>query len=429
TSARNPKSAEALFDWASALLRAGAAEEAGEPLARLRERFPRGGLLRRRLEDERLRLLGDAGARRSALLEDLALYPWDPGFLTALSGLDLSSGRWTDAEAEALAVTTSPPYGAQRADLLFQARDQGGWHAGPYWEWTQSPGSRSWAVGAQLRAVPARGWKLSAEGDRAGFSVVSSGRRGALAGASVSASRVRPDWEGGGDLDARGGSAAAAVSPGLSAAWHPRGRPWSATGQASVGRLWTASPEAAAAGVKRDVLDLDGTLRPLPLLALELRATYNRLSAAAGGRASQEVESPNVMLTLLQTPLSLGVGYRFFAEDTSGDAAFFNSLPLVRRARTHYLTASAGRSWLAGRLQADSYLFDGADPGRGLRFGSDLFGFGVSLRAVVERLTLAASFDQAIEDQAGVGQRSRSARLSAAWRFGAGPYAAPEGVR
>lgn len=409
---------EVLFDWASALMRAGAVEEAGEPLALLRQRFPEADLEIRKTEAERLRRLGDGAARKEHLLRSLERYPEEPDFLYPRAEAALKDKDWAEAEAAALRLSGVPSYARSAQEMLAEARGEGRTQAGPFWRWRDSAGSRVVEAGATLKGVPRRGWRARADLSRAEVSRKSAATRVALSGVHAEAARARPWWEAGVDADLRGGGGLSAFSPGVFGSWR-RSDAFSAQGRASLRRLWTDSAEASAAGVLTD--DFEGTVRARPArrLALSLQSGYNRLSARAGGRAVQTLLAPEATLVLLDHPFFAAASYRYAMVNAFGDPDFFRALPLLPRSRTHYASLSAGGRWFDGRLKADGYVYNGHEPERGRRFGSgNLLGFGSSVEALLGRLTLVAGYDLSLEDTAGVGGRSHTLRLSALWRFG-----------
>ncbi|MBI3298166.1 MAG: hypothetical protein HYZ75_08385 [Elusimicrobia bacterium] len=414
---RFPKEEEILFDWAGALLRAGAVREAAEPLALLRERFPEKDLERRRLESDRLRRLGDDEARASHLADSLRLHPDEPDFLYAEAEGQARRKRWDLSERAALRLSSSPSYASAAAELLADARGRGWHHAGPFMRLSQSQGTRTLETGATYRGVPRPYWRTAAEASRARYASRSRGTAATVSGGWLEAARTAARWEAGADLDLRAGGVRSALSPGLFASWAADSG-WSASARGAVRRLWTDSADAAAAGVLTDELDARARARPLRRLALGAQARYNGLSARAGGRAGQTLFAPEAVLVLLDAPLYVGAGYRFVAVDASGDAAFFATLPLIRRTRTHYASLSAGGRWLQGRLKGEAYAFNGHEPERGLSFGQgNLFGFGTSWEWQTGPLGLSASYDQTQESALGIGGRSHSGRLAALWRW------------
>lgn len=409
---------EVLFDWASALMRAGAAEEAGEPLALLRQRFPDADLEIRKAEAERLRRLGDEAARKDHLLRSLERYPEEPDFLYPRAAAALKDKEWAAAEAASLRLAGVPSYARSAREMLAEARAEGRTQAGPFWRWRDSTGSRVVETGAAVLGVPKRGWRARADASRAVVTRKSSGAGRMLSGIRAEAARVRPAWEAGVDADLRGGAGLTAASPGAFASWR-RTDDFSAQGRAAVRRQWTDSAEASAAGVLTDEAEAVLRHRPHRRVALGLQSGYNRLSARAGGRAAQTLLAPEATLVLVDHPFFAAASYRFALVNAFGDPAFFSALPLLHRSRVHYASLSAGARWFDGRLKADGYVYNGHEPERGRRFGQgNLAGFGSSLEALLGRLTLRAGYDLSLEDAAGVGGRSHTARLWALWRFG-----------
>lgn len=418
---------QVLYDWVSALMRAGAAEEAGEPLALLRQRFPEQDLEIRKIEAERLRRLDDAEARKAHILRSLERYPEEPDFLYPRAEGALREKDWAPAEAAALRLAGFPAYARAAREMLGEARAEGRTHAGPFFRWRDSSGSRVLETGATLKGVPRRGWRARADAARSATSRKSAGTSVVHSGVRAEAARVKPWWEAGVDADLRGGGGLTAASPGLFGSWR-RSDAFSASGRASVRRLWTDSAEAASAGVLTD--DFESVLRGRPArrLALSLQSGYNRLSARAGGRAVQTLLAPEATLVLVDQPFFAAASYRYAMVNAFGDPSFFRALPLLPRSRTHYAALSAGKRWLDGRLRADGYVYNGHEPERGRRFGSgDLLGFGSSVEALLGRLTVNVGYDLSLEDTAGVGGRSHSLRVSALWRFGDDSLQAAEG--
>lgn len=412
-----PKEHEILFDWAAGLMRAGAVLEAAEPLALLRERFPDLALERRKLEAERLRRLGNAAARRAHSAESLRRFPDEPDFLYAEAEAQARRKRWDLSERAARRLSSSPSYAMAAAGLLSEARARGWHHAGPFIRWSESEGTRTLVTGAATRGVPRPQMRVAAEASRGHYAHKSRGTATDVSGASAELAHTQERWEAGADADLRIGDSPAALSPGLFASYTGE-TGWTASGRTSFRRLWSASAEAASAGVLTDELEARGRARPLRRLGLSLQARYNNLSARAGGHAGQAMFAPEAVLVVLDSPLYLAAGYRFVAVDASGDALFFANLPLLQRSRTHYATLSAGRSWLQGRLRGEAYAFNGHEPERGRTFGAgNLFGFGTAWEWLIGDLGLSAAYDMTRENALGVGGRSHSGRLAALWRW------------
>lgn len=423
---RHRQDSQFLFDWASALLRAGAPHEAGEPLALLRDRFPERDLEIRRIEAERWRRIGDSASRRGHLAASLSLYPDDPDFLYSLADDAVHDKEWARAEFAALRLSSSPAYGASAREILLEAREGGRTHAGPRLRLRESSGSRSVETGLTTFGLVRRGWRARADYDRAVITRKAAGTSKTLSGLHAEAARVRPFWEAGFDADLRSGGGTSAASPGAFASYRKTDA-FAVSGRTSVRRLWTDSTEAAVAGVLTDDVEAVVRGRPAPRVALSLQGSYNRLSARAGGRGGQTLLAPEAVFVLFHRPLFVAAGYRYAMVDATGDAAFFAALPLLPRSRTHYASLNAGGRWLEGRLKAEGYIFNGHEPERGRQFANgNLLGSGVSVEAAVWKLVLAAGYDVSVEDTVGIGGRSQNVRLSALWRFGTDTLAAAE---
>lgn len=412
---RHPRDAETLGSWASCLIRAGLVEDAVEPLAMLRERFPKGDFRWRELEADRLRKIGDASALRAHLEDSVARYPKELGFVFALGELDARERRWEDAEPRLSTTAFTREYGKASRELLSDVLREGRTQAGPRLRWRESDSARTLETTLAGEGYPRRGWKLEGEAGRSEYRLKSRKRTFLLSGGEARLLREAGAWTLGADLDVRSGSGSSFVSPGGFARWKPLDA-LSVEAGASARRAWRDSGEAVAVGAWTHELTAAVVGRPWRRLYVGGQARANRATPRGGGTATQLVAAPEAIVTVLDRPLQVGLGYRFVSVDVSGDDLFFTQLPLLRRVRTQYAILSFGRYWREGRLRGDGYVYNGHEPERGRRFGTgSLVGFGANLDWLTMPFRWRASYEHTQEDSFGVGGRSRSATLQAAY--------------
>ncbi|MBI5595400.1 MAG: hypothetical protein HY928_04855 [Elusimicrobia bacterium] len=412
-----PDQPETLVEWVDALYRHDLHAQADEPLDLLRERAPDRRLRWRRLEAERLKQTGREDQRRAFLAEAVAEFPEERQLLLSLGEAEVKARRWGPARGRLRAAREGPAQRRWADELLAEVRRKSDHHIGPTLRWRESKSVRSLDTGLLYFGYPIEGLKLELSAGRSAWSVKSRGTRGAQTGASAAFSWETPDWTRTLDFDLRAAPGFSAASPGASLAYKPDSTV-SASAAAALRRAWNDSTEAAAAGAKADQVGFDARARVLPRLSLGGQARLDRLSVSAGGKAEQVLLAPEAVVTLLTRPFYGAASWRFVSVDASGDSSFFAALPLQRRARAQYGTLSAGRNWLAGRLRADGYAFNGHDPEHRRNFTSfDLVGLGVNTVYETGPLELHAGWSLSLDDASGVGGRSQSVKLQILWRW------------
>ncbi|MBI4348272.1 MAG: tetratricopeptide repeat protein [Elusimicrobia bacterium] len=415
-----PRESETLAEWASVMIRYGYPEAAEEPIRLMRERFTKPGVQARwrHLEAERLRRLGDRPGRREHLDGSVRALPDDAGLRLARAELAVQERAWPEAEADLVAARRSRAYELNARELQVEVIRQSHRRAGPFARWRETAGTRALETGATLLAYPRRRLRLEASADRAGYRLKSRAEEKSLSGAELSLAREWADWTLGGSLDARSGPDASAAGPGAFFRWRSGERLF-IDGEASWGRLWRESAEAAFAGARTHEGRLAVQTYPFERFYLGASGRVNRATLPSGPAATQHVLTPEAVVTVLHRPFYVGLGYRYSMVGAAGDAAFFARLPLTTYSRTQYAVLSFGRRWYEGRVRADGYLFNGHDPSRGRRFGTGaMVGFGGNFEWLLgRRWRLAAGYEHTREDVAGVGGKSEFGRLSVEWRF------------
>jgi tetratricopeptide (TPR) repeat protein len=416
----NPGDAEALAEWAHALLRQGRAKAAREPVALMKERFPKPEERWRLLELERLQVLGDKSALEAFARESAAALPENPAMRHALADFAFNRRDWEEAEREYEYCRRFPAHARQACQMYWESVRQG-WHsAGPYMSTRQSVNTRLDEAGMSYRGYPWKRWRVEAEASRMQTYRFSTGRKTDLTGGAVSLIHDAPSWSLGADLDARVGSGRSYVSPGV-IGWLRLSPNTDAALRAWTGRA-ADSVEPMQAGVRADSFQGRLSSQVLRRLTLSGFAQHSRMSVPNGARAEQTELVPEASWSFLTQPvypLYLNANYRYVSVDARGQDAFFRALPLLRRSRIHYATLSFGKRWLCGRLRADGYVFNGHEPNQGRRFGTEaLIGFGARLDWLLAGpWRIAAAYDHTKEDQLGIGGRSDSARVWVQYRW------------
>lgn len=411
----NPTDSELLSDWASAMTRTGAPDAAREPIALLRERFPKQALTWRQLEAERLRRAGDEAGLRRHLEESARALPAERSLRLELAALELSDRRWPAAERDGELASDDPLLFHPAREIVNEARRSGWHHLGPSLAWRDSDGSRAVEEGVVYGGYPLRRLRVDAEADRGVYEKKNGGRSTTISGGLVTAGYERGDWTVGADFDARAGSGLSAASPGLFARW--RRGDVTAAAHASARRAWTTSTDAALAGALGDEVDGKFYYRVARRLLVGGTARGTRYTAG-GGAGRQSILAPEASWTLLDRPFYAAVGWRFVSQDATGDDSFFLALPLLRRARTHYGLLVAGKQWLDGNLRSDGYVFNGHDPERGHTFGAaSLIGYGLNVEWMCGHWRLTGSFEDSLEVVGGVGGRNRAVKALAQYRW------------
>lgn len=415
-----PGESETLAEWASVMLDYGHLDAAVEPIRLLRERFakPQIQARGRHLEAERLRAMGSRRALREHLDESVAALPADAGLRMSRAELEVQERAWPEAEADLRLAGTDNGYERQARELTTEVIRQSHRRAGPLLRWRETKGTRVVETGATFLGYPARRWRLEVEADRGAYRLKSRGVEKTVSGARSSIAREWPQWTLGADFDLRAGGDLNSASPGAFFRWRG-GERLHVSGAFSARRAWLEPVEAAFVGATTHEGTLNVEAYPLRSLYVGAHSRVNRASLPSGGSATQRLLAPEVVVTLADRPLYVGLGYRYVAFNASGDGAFFARLPLVEYARTQYAVLSFGKRWLDGRVRADGYVTNGHDPARGRRFGTGaLVGLGGNFEWLLgRRWRVYAGYELTREDVAGVGGKSESGWLSLEWRF------------
>ena len=414
-----PRESETLAEWASVLIDYRYLAAAVEPIQLLRERFAKPSIQARwrHLEAERLRAAGDRKGLRAHLDDSVRAMPAYDGMRMARAELAVRERAWPEAESD-LRLAGKGPYEKQARDLTTEVIRQSHRRAGPLIRWRETKGTSVVETGAALLAYPARRWRLEAEADRGVYRLKSRGEERSISGMQVSLAREWADWTLGADADVRSGGEVHAVSPGAFFHWRG-GDTLFVDGKFAARRAWLESVEAGFVGATSHEGSLSLATYPMRRLYVGAQVRMNRASLPSGGSATQRVLTPEAVVTLLNRPLYVGLGYRYSMVNASGDNAFFARLPLVEYARTQYAVLSFGKHWCDGRVRSDGYVYNGHDPARGRRFGTGaLIGLGGSFEWILgRRWRLAAGYELTREDNLGVGGKSEAGRLSVEWRF------------
>ncbi len=183
-------------------------------------------------------------------------------------------------------------------------------------------------------------------------------------------------------------------------------------------RAWRDATEGAAVGARADEAAFSLGGRPGTRWSMGGQAKLSRLTVDGGGDGAQWIAAPEITAVLLERPFYSALSYRFVGVGASGAASFFARLPLLRQARIHYAVLAGGKQWLEGRLRADGYIYNGHEPDRGRRFGTEaLVGWGVNAQWVGDRLGAALGWESSQEHAEGVGGASKSLRAGLSWRW------------
>ena len=412
-----PKDPETLADWASVHLRNGRPEGAEEPLNLLRERFPVQERNWRRLETERLKMIGDLTALTSHVEESLNKFPEEKSLRLAAGEVHLKQRRWPLAEENLVAARTSPLLRKSADELLMEVREQSHQHAGPIFRWRSSDSSEAFESGARYYGHAGPAVRLDAEIERGAYRRRSTGAKHSLTGGRAAVGWERGPWTAGGDFDLRSGTGGTSASPGIFGRWEP-GERFHAKAAAWARRAWLDSTEGVAVGARADEASFSVRVRPWARFSLGGQAKLSRLTVEDGGDGAQWVAAPEITATILERPFYSALSYRFVGIGASGADSFFARLPLLRQSRIHYAVLSAGKQWLGGRLRADGYVYNGHEPDRGRRFGTEaLVGWGANLQWVGDRLGAGLSFETSQEHAQGVGGASKSLHGGLSWRW------------
>lgn len=413
----HPLEPETLFDWVSALTRAGLDDSAGEPLALLRERFPEQDAKVRLLKADQLSRLGDEAALSDFLAESLARYPEEPSFRYRAGEMDFKARRWEQSRDHFESSVKAENYRKGSLEMLEEIHRQYDHHLGPEFLFKQSEGTVVFGESLRYHGYARRNIRVEATAGRASYNSRRGGASSSRTGLWASVARESGRWAAGMDADIRTGPGFGAFSPGLFGELD-LGKTCVLTGAAGFARAWTAAAEGAAVGAKSTSAELKGHCRPTRRLSLGGYGRLDLLSVRNGGKATQTAWTPEAVWTLLDRPFYAALSYRYVAGNASGDAPFFSVLPLLGHYRTHFLTLAASRHWVESKTRAGAYVFNGHDDGRGRSFGTaDLVGGGLDFEKQLGRLQLLASYEFNRDDQNGVGGKAHTVRVSTMWRW------------
>lgn len=331
-SADNPRNLPILLDWIDGSLEHQGLDQMEKALALLKERFPEKGT-----ESSRYRL--------------------------ALGELYLRARRWR----EGIALLDQTPGSPWTRELLREAHHEYDWRLGGIFRYYQLPLEKTYEQGLRYGGYLSDMVKLEGELLSGSYQVPELGFNRLIESGQVSVSYVGPFWKLGGVGGFSAGGPNNAFSPGVFARYQPKdASSLVMSARYQYQRFWNDFAQAVSAGGLADEGRMAVETFPVKRVYLNGNYLYNQYRTKNDSSARRMEAMVETGYVVWEKP-TLTAGYQYILEDTEGRQAFFEQIPLLRRARTHFLTFSYSRWWTPG-LRVDAYFFNGQDSGRHLEF-------------------------------------------------------------
>lgn len=138
-------------------------------------------------------------------------------------------------------------------------------------------------------------------------------------------------------------------------------------------------PQAVSQGVFYDIAELKWEFFPHDRLLFVGSYEFHKNYLPGGQKSFEHILDPAVSFVLFKKPF-ISVGYQFSFTEASDENGFLNRVPLVGKARSHYLTLAANERFF-DNLYVEAGFFMGEDTARNLHFfAADLWGLRAHLK-------------------------------------------------
>lgn len=353
---KRPGDEQLLVDWLDGLLENSLTKEMEEPLKLLSERFPNKRKACDRYRYEMALKAGDWRKIMAALEASTRRGPAAP-----------APGRLRIAMALMIPFHPSLSKPDDEREMLMELRHGHDSQVGGTFRYYRLPSETSYESGLTYAAHLSLHTRLEAEAVAGDYRVPGRSFHGT---AQIGQAKLSYDPSPSLRAGLWGGFSAGApkdsLSPGAFAAWRPS-EAFEAHASYRHHRFWNEFAEAVAAGALADDAQATFSAAPWKHVYLGGNYQYNHYRTKGGLVARRTEAAPEGGFVILERP-RLTMGYQFVMEDADGEDAFFNEVPLLRRARTHFMALNFSHWLVPGALRAEAYFLNGQDSGRGFRF-------------------------------------------------------------
>lgn len=367
-SQKYPSDSILLLDWLDGLLENRRFDKMADVLILFKGRFPE-----KRLEHARYRLdlhlaKENLSEALKALEELAALEPQDQALQRYLGEMYLRARKWR--QGIGLLDKIEP-----KSEPLREAHHEYDRRLGGFFRYYQLPLEKIYEQGLRHGGYLSDRVKFDGEILNGSYQAPEQGFNRMMESGQVNVSYLGPSWRMGGSGGFSAGGPNNSFSPGLFGQYQLKENISLSAGY-HYHRFWRDSVQTVLVGGLENEGRIALETFPVKRVYLNGNYQYNQYRTKDNNSAQKVETTVESGYVVLEKPY-LTVGYQYVLDDADGKAAFFNQISLLRRARTHYLTASYSHWWLPRVLRAGAYFFNGQDSGRRLEFfQGSLIGLG-----------------------------------------------------